>query len=129
MPVELNHTIVVAHDKHVSAAFTASVLGLELGTPWGPFAPVTLDNGVTLDFMDAADLGQAEIRSQHYAFQVSPDEFDAIRDRLVAAGITYYADPFRTKPGRVNDWGGGRGLFFADPADHNLEVLTGPVNS
>ena len=49
MTIELNHTIVGATDKHASARFLASILGRAVGADDGPFTPVRLDNGVTLD--------------------------------------------------------------------------------
>lgn len=95
--VELNHTIVMARDKRVSAEFMAEMLGLEVGAPFGPFLPVTTVNGVTLDF---ADSDRDEIVSQHYAFLVSEDDFDVIFQRIQRAGITYYADPARERQER-----------------------------
>ncbi|MDQ0930201.1 hypothetical protein QFZ49_000108 [Streptomyces turgidiscabies] len=46
--------------------------------------------------------------------------------RLEAVGVTYYADPNHTEPGRVNDLFGGSGAYFAGPDGHNLEILTRP---
>src|SRR5690606_36359645 len=111
MAVELNHTIVLADDKHASAKYVADLLGLEVGEPYGPFIPVETSNSVTLDFMDAE--GRA-IASQHYAFLVSEDEFDAIFGRIQAGGITYYADPGHQRPGEINHNDGGRGAYFED---------------
>ncbi len=48
--VELNHTIIPAKDKWVSAKFLADILNLEAGPEWGHFVPVKTANGVTLDF-------------------------------------------------------------------------------
>ncbi len=53
MTVQLNHTIVAAHDKQASARFLADLLGLEVSEPYGPFVPVAIPNGVTLDYLDA----------------------------------------------------------------------------
>ena len=50
MSVELNHTIIPAKDKWVSAKFLADILNLEAGPEWGHFVPVKTANGVTLDF-------------------------------------------------------------------------------
>ncbi len=126
MPVELNHTIVAARNKKVAAEFLATVLGLRLGAPFGPFLPVETSNGVTLDFVDSdAD----PITSQHYAFLVSEQEFDEIFGRIQQAGITYYADPWHRQPGQINHNDGGRGAYFADPNGHNLEIITRPYGS
>ena len=47
MSVELNHTIIPAKDKWVSAKFLADILNLEAGPEWGHFVPVETANGVT----------------------------------------------------------------------------------
>ena len=72
MAIELNHTIVPAHDPQASAQFLADILGVEVGAPVAHFTPVTLANRVTLDF-DAHD----KVDQHHYAFMVSAEEFDA----------------------------------------------------
>src|SRR5262249_536608 len=45
MSVELNHTIIPAKDKWVSAKFLADILNLEAGPEWGHFIPVKTANG------------------------------------------------------------------------------------
>ncbi|MET7301894.1 VOC family protein [Embleya sp. NPDC005575] len=121
MPIRLDHTIVLATDKLRSATFLADILGLPVGAPYGPFPPIGTANGVTLDFMDGP---AGQVRPHHYAFRVEEDEFDVILDRLHTAGVTIFADPGRRVAGRVNNWDGGRGMFFADPDGHNMEVIT-----
>ena len=124
MSVELNHTIIPASDKRRSAEFLSGILGLEAGGQWGPFIPVVVANGVTLDFVDATD-----IREHHYAFLVGDDEFEPILERIRKAGTSYYADPFRREPERVNHNDGGRGVYFDDPDHHLMEVITRPYGS
>ncbi|MEU0384591.1 VOC family protein [Streptomyces chartreusis] len=119
----LDHTAVFASDRHLSAEFLAAVLGLKVGAPFGPFLPVDLGNGVTLDYYEKTD---EPIQSQHYAFLVPEEQFDTMIARLEALGVTYYADPRHTEPGRVNDLFGGRGAYFADPDGHNMEIMTRP---
>jgi hypothetical protein len=126
MAVQLNHTIVHATDKKVSAEFLAGLLGLEVQPQFGPFLPVVTANEVALDFADAGD---RSITPQHYAFIVSEDEFDAIFARIKEAGLTYYADPFRKRPGEINHNDGGRGVYWADPDDHSMEIITRPYGS
>ncbi|MGY6018039.1 VOC family protein [Streptomyces spinosirectus] len=125
MTVQLNHTIVAAHDKLTSARFLADILGLEVSPRYGPFVPVRIPNGVTLDYMDA----DGEITPQHYAFLVSEDEFDAIFARIRDGGLTYWADPFHHSPGEINRNDGGRGAYFEDPGGHSLEIITRPYGS
>ncbi|MFD8016135.1 VOC family protein [Streptomyces sp. NPDC058955] len=121
--VQLNHTVIHSSDRSASARFLAGILGLEVGAPFGPFLPVDLANGVTLDFYQAPE---GPIQGQHYAFLVRDEDFDAMIDRLEAAGVTYFADPSHTRPHEVNGLFGGRGAYFADPDGHNMEIMTTP---
>ncbi|MET7700948.1 VOC family protein [Streptomyces sp. NPDC005485] len=125
MTVELNHTIVAAHDKKVSAQFLADILGLEVSPPYGPFIPVAIPNAVTLDYMDT----DVPITPQHYAFLVSEEDFDEIFTRIEAAGLTHWADPYHHRPDEINRNDGGRGTYFDDPNGHRLEILTRPYGS
>ena len=122
MPVQLNHTIVHARDKRLSAQFLVQLLGLEQPAEYGPFLVVRVANDVSLDFVDDA----GTIDPQHYAFLVSEDEFDQIFERITAQGVRYWADPFQRQPGRINTNDGGRGLYWSDPDGHNLEIITRP---
>ncbi|MFJ6850554.1 VOC family protein [Streptomyces sp. NPDC091271] len=123
MSVELNHTIVHSRDNRESAEFLAHILGLTVGTEWGPFIPVVLANGVTLDF---ATVPAESITVQHYAFLISEAEFDTAFERIEAQGITYYADPHKKHPGEINHNDGGRGVYFPDPSGHGMELITRP---
>ncbi|MFI0739553.1 VOC family protein [Streptomyces sp. NPDC021100] len=123
MPVELNHTIVHARDNRESAEFLTELLGLEITAEWGPFIAVELNNGVTLDF---ATIPAEQIAPQHYAFLVSEEEFDAAYALITRRGIEHYADPRRQRPGTVNHNDGGRGVYFMDPSDHAMELITVP---
>ncbi|MER5214120.1 VOC family protein [Streptomyces sp. NPDC002838] len=125
MTVQLNHTIVAAHDKHASARFLADILGLKMSPQYGPFIPVEIPNGVTLDYLDSP----GDITPQHYAFLVSEEDFDTIFARIREAGLTYWADPYHRRPGEINHNDGGRGAYFDDPNGHNLEILTRPYGS
>ncbi|MFJ3303278.1 VOC family protein [Streptomyces sp. NPDC086549] len=125
MTVRLNHTIVAAHDNHASARFLAGLLGLEVAPDFGPFVPVEIPNGVTLDYMETTE----PITPQHYAFLVSEDDFDAIFARIREADLTYWADPYHRRPGEINTNDGGRGAYFDDPDGHRLEILTRPYGS
>jgi catechol 2,3-dioxygenase-like lactoylglutathione lyase family enzyme len=121
MPVHLNHTIVGARDRQRSAEFLADVLGLAPPTSFGPFAVVSLDNDVSLDFMD-----DAQVQPRHYAFLVSEEEFDGILGRIRERGLPYWADPFEQHPGEINTHDGGRGVYWHDPDGHVLEIITRP---
>jgi catechol 2,3-dioxygenase-like lactoylglutathione lyase family enzyme len=125
MTAQLNHTIVYARNKEVSATFLAGILGIPTSPPVARFLPVALGNDITLDYMNAADMGPAEPQPQHYAFLVSEDTFDAAFARITAAGIAYHAEPNGDRPGELyHNRQGGRGVYFPDPDGHNMELLT-----
>ncbi|WP_422034373.1 VOC family protein [Reyranella sp.] len=117
----LNHLIVHAKDKDASAEFLAGILGVEAGPQWGPFRPVQMSNGVTLDF-----IGTPHPSTTHYAFLVDDAEFDASFARIRHARIPYYAHPNKSGPGEINHLYGGRGVYFEDPCGHMLELITTP---
>jgi len=120
--VKLNHTIVEATDRDATARFLAEILGLREPSTYGPFRVVELSNGVSLDVVEAG----GPVHPQHYAFLVSDKEFDRIKERIEARGLTYWADPFHRQPGLINRNDGGRGLYWAAPDNHNLEIITVP---
>ena len=122
MTVELNHTIVPARDPQASARFLADILGLTVSPRVAHFTPVTLANGVSLDYDLAADF-----ESHHYAFMVGEQEFDASLARIRAGGITHYGDPACTEAGEIyrsKHVEGRRGTYFRDPDGHLMEILT-----
>jgi catechol 2,3-dioxygenase-like lactoylglutathione lyase family enzyme len=121
MTITLNHTIVPARDKVASAQFFARVFGLNFEEGSDHFAPVRVNDTLTLLFdQDTA------FESHHYAFHVSNAEFDAIFGRVKEAGLAYGSAPWSVDDGKLNDWGGGRGLYFKDPNGHLLELMTVP---
>ena len=121
MAITLNHAIVPAHDKVVSAKFFAQMFGLSFDErAVGYFAPVRVNDTLTLDFHD--DVERFEIH--HYAFHVSDQEFDAIFKRVQEAGIAYGSGPETLEDRKLNSWNGGRGVYFRDPNGHILELMT-----
>src|SRR5260370_9141524 len=63
MTITLNHTIVSARDKDAAARFFAEIFGLRFEGLGGHFAPVRVNDTLTLDFADA----KGTIASQHLA--------------------------------------------------------------
>jgi catechol 2,3-dioxygenase-like lactoylglutathione lyase family enzyme len=121
MTITLNHTIVPARDKHAAARFFAQIFGLAYRGPGEHFAPVRINDTLTLLF-DGAET----VESHHYAFHVTDAEFDAIWGRVKDAGLAFGSTPWSLDDGRLNDWGGGRGFYFKDPDGHILELMTVP---
>jgi catechol 2,3-dioxygenase-like lactoylglutathione lyase family enzyme len=123
MTIVLNHTIVPARDKVASARFFARIFGLDFkkATGHGHFAPVRVNDGLTLLFDE-----DKKFDSHHLAFHVSDAEFDAIFGRIKKEGLSYGSAPWSLDDGKLNDWGGGRGVYFQDPNGHILELMTVP---
>jgi catechol 2,3-dioxygenase-like lactoylglutathione lyase family enzyme len=120
MAITLNHTIVPARDKVKSAKFFAKLFGLRRGKT-DYFAPVRVNKALTLLFDT-----DSKFESHHYAFHVSNREFDAIFRRIKKAKLAYGSAPWSMDDGELNDWGGGRGVYFKDPNGHVLELMTVP---
>lgn len=119
MPIRLNHTIVPSHDKVAAAGFFSRVFGLTYEGSAGHFAPVQVNDELTLDFDDAADF-----ESHHYAFLVDDATFAAIFGRLQAESIAYGSGPRSSEDMTTNSRLGGRGVYFRDPDGHLLELMT-----
>ncbi|MBM3939927.1 MAG: VOC family protein [SAR202 cluster bacterium] len=117
--MDLNHTIVPAHDKDASAQFIARILGLRYEGPVGHFAAVRVNDALTLDFDD-----WDEFTTHHYAFKVTDAEFDAAFERIRQEGVAYGSSPFAQDDMRINRRQGGRGLYFRDANGHSWELLT-----
>ena len=119
MPLYLDHTIVPAQDKEASARFFARIFGLKYDGLWGHFAPVKVNETLTLDFDN-----RERFDSHHYAFLVAEDEFDAILHRVRDEGLAYGSGPSNQENGEINHLHGGRGFYFRDANGHSLEVIT-----
>ena len=121
MAMELDHTIVSARNQRESARRLAEILGVrwaESGA--GPFSPVYVNDGLTLDFID----DDGEFPVQHFCFRVSDAEFDAILKRLQGAGIKYRSAVRGPEDMRVNTDYGGRMVYWNEPDGHQWEMLT-----
>jgi catechol 2,3-dioxygenase-like lactoylglutathione lyase family enzyme len=121
MTIELDHFIVSAKDARAAARR----LGELLGVAWaergiGPFSPVYVNDGLTLDFID--DPGPFPV--EHFCFRVGDAEFDAILARLVAAGIEYRSAVRGPVDMSVSTAYGGRMVYWNDPEGHQWEMLT-----
>lgn len=120
MTIVLDHTIVPAHDKLASANFFAEIFGLSCGDPVGPFIPVAINEQLTFDYDDR----RKPVEVHHYAFHVSPGEFDAIFGRVQAKGLKYGSGPYSSEDMRVGEHSGGRVVYFRELNGHLLEIRT-----
>ena len=121
MTITLNHTIVPARDKQAAAEFFARLFGLHVEGEHGHFAPVRVNDTLTLLFDE-----DSSFESHHFAFHVSDAEFDQIFQRVRDAKLAYGSGPWGLEDGKLNDWNGGRGVYFRDPNGHVLELMTVP---
>jgi hypothetical protein len=121
MPVHLDHLMVPARDKRAAAQLLAELLGV----PWsqtgiGPFAPVYVNDGLTIDFDEWSDA----VPHIHYAFRVTEQEFDAILGRIRARGIPYRSKVHGAVDYQVEMHNGGRIVYWNEPDGHQWEMLT-----
>ena len=121
MTVCLDHIMIPARNKVESAKLLAGLLGV----PWsetgvGPFCPVFVNDGLTLDF----DEWSEPFPLIHYCFRVSDAEFDTIFARLRAAGIRYRSSVRGPVDMQVDTLHGGRIVYWNEPDGHQWEMLT-----
>lgn len=124
MAISLNHTIVSAQDKQLSADFYCRIFGFEDLGPFASFIVVKVNDSLTLDFAEPVTTKKSKIASQHYAFKVSEPEFDQIMQRIELDKLVYGSGPNRLDDQRINRNYGGRGAYFCDPDGHVLEIMT-----
>jgi catechol 2,3-dioxygenase-like lactoylglutathione lyase family enzyme len=118
----LDHLILKVNDLPASIAFYTSVLGFTLAGSDGPFTVLRAGPDLQLQLAPWGTPG-----FEHYAFAVSPAEFEQIFGRIRAAGVafgpTFDSVGSNTGPGEES---GARGaaptLYFSDPNKHLLET-------
>lgn len=118
MSIRLDHTIVPARDRLLSAHFLADLLDLPVDEHNGPFAAVTVNETLTLDFEQASDF-----EPHHYAFLVSGDLFDSVLAKIRSAGIAFGSGPHSGFDGQLYFERGRRGFYFRDPNRHMYELI------
>ena len=121
MTVRLDHLMVPSRNKVAAAKFLAELLGVRWSeTGVGPFAPVYVNDDLTLDFDEWTD----PIPMIHYCFSVSDAEFDAILGRIRAAGIPYRSNVHGAVDYKVDTQHGGKIVYWNEPDGHQWEMLT-----
>ena len=119
MTIQLDHFIVPSRSQIASA----KLLGELLGVPWaetgvGPFSPVYINDGLTLDFIETDE----QFPVHHYCFRVGQQEFDAILGRIKAAGIKYRSTVRGPVDMQVDPQFGN--IYWNEPDGHQWEMLT-----
>ena len=119
MTIHLDHTIVPAKDRDASARLIAQVLGVPCGpASIGPFFEVYVNENTTLDFQQTDEAFPV----YHFCFRVEPGDFDAILDRLKAAGIDFRSSAFGPSDNQVGPQ--YHNVYWNHPEGHMWEVLT-----
>ena len=121
MTIHLDHILIPVRDKVAAARLLAELLDV----PWsptgvGPFAPVYVNDELTLDF----DQWDDPVPRIHYCFRVDEKTFDAILARIGRAGIAYRSSVRGPNDMRVNAAYGGRMVYWNEPEGHQWEMLT-----
>lgn len=121
MTIQLDHFIVPCRNQIASAKLLAELLGV----PWaetslGPFSPVFINDGLTLDFQQTDEAYPVA----HYCFRVSQAEFDAVLARIRAAGIPYRSRVTGPVDMKSNKDYGGDMIYWNEPDGHQWEMLT-----
>ena len=119
MAITLDHVIVPSHDRCASSKLLAELLGVPSEEPKGQFAPVYVNDTLTLDFAD-----REQFERHHLCFHVSDAEFDAIFARLQGAGIKYRSRPRGEDDMQINRRLGGKNVYWQDADGHLWEILT-----
>ena len=122
----LDHLILKVNDLAESLRFYVEVLGFTDAGRDGPFTVVRAGPACQLQLAPWGTPG-----FEHYAFAVTPAEFDAIFARIRAAGLAYgpsfHAVGTNTGPGsEVGACGAGPTLYVNDPNQHLIEIRCYP---
>ncbi|HEX3138667.1 MAG TPA: VOC family protein [Rhizobacter sp.] len=121
MTIHLDHFIVSARNQIAAARQLAELLDV----PWsetalGPFSPVFINEGLTLDFISTDE----DFPVEHYCFRVGQKDFDAILGRIQAAGIPYRSSVRGPVDMKVSTEFGGNSIYWNEPEGHQWEILT-----
>ena len=123
--MKLDHTLIPAIDKEVSAKFFAKIMGVEYAGTRGKQGLVRFDDTLTLQF-DEGRTGRI-----HLAFHVTDEEFDVVLGRLKADDVAFGPKGSRTQPfnNEIGSLNGGRQIYFDDPSGQSFELLTVGTNA
>jgi len=121
MSVQLDHLMVPSRNRVASAKLLAELLDV----PWsasgiGPFAPVYVNDGLTLDFDEWTD----PFPMIHYCFRVDQRTFDKVLERIRKATIPYRSSVHGPVDHRIDTQHGGSIVYWNVPDGHQWEMLT-----
>ena len=120
--MQLDHMILPVADLDQSIHFFTTVLGCSYEGEREPFSVIRVTPDLTLQLAPWGTEGGV-----HLAFALPRAEFDAVFDRVKAAGIPY-GDSFHAVgnmqgPGEEDGARGtGKSVYFFDPNQHLIEI-------
>lgn len=121
MNIELDHILVPSKNREHAARQLAAILGVNWGPATvGPFTEVYVNDHLTIDF----DEWDGNIPTGHYCFRTDAGNFDNIVQRLQEAKIAYRSHPHGEDDHCINEYLGGKGVYWAQPNGHVWEILT-----
>ncbi|ORM72629.1 glutathione transferase [Pantoea deleyi] len=112
----LNHVTLAVSHLPKSLAFYVEMLGFTLKAKWNHGAYLLLGDFWLCLSLDKVSVGDDYT---HYAFTISPENFDSFAERLRASGVTEW----KTNKSE------GKSLYFLDPDGHRLEIHDGDIQS
>lgn len=114
----LNHITLAVKDIETSFKFYRDILGFTPLCKWegsAYFLVGAMDDPHALWFcLDRDTRRQETACSTHYAFSVSPEDFEAMSECIINSGAILFKE--NTSP--------GESLYFLDPDGHKLEIHT-----
>jgi catechol 2,3-dioxygenase-like lactoylglutathione lyase family enzyme len=122
MAIQLDHMILPVVDRDRSIEFFTTILGCTYEGQSEPFSVIRVTPELTLQLAPWGTEGGV-----HLAFALPRAEFDAVFDRVKAAGIPY-GDSFHAVgnmhgPGEEDgSRGAGKAVYFFDPNQHLIEI-------
>jgi catechol 2,3-dioxygenase-like lactoylglutathione lyase family enzyme len=114
----LNHLTLAVADLDRSVAFYRDVLGLDLRALWDEGAYLEAGALWLCLSLDAAAKTAARRDYTHYAFDVEPEDFDALSATVRAQAVVWKDNKSE-----------GASLYFLDPDGHRLELHIGSLAS
>lgn len=121
MTIVLDHTIVAVADKRRSARLFGQLIGVQPGTPSGPFIPVAVNHELTLDFDE-----RFGARPGHYAFRVDDAVFDRALEGAIELQLDWGSAPRLVDRQIDRDTNSGvRRVYIRDPDGIAYEFITG----
>ena len=108
----INHLTLAVSDAEESFRFYTEVLGFEPAAKWPDGAYLKAGDFWVALLADENARSEPLPEYTHFAFNVAPEVFDALAERIVASG----AKVWQENPTE------GASLYFLDPNGHRLEI-------